>query len=1045
MQRKIQDMIRGKFEYDQPVLLLEETALGFSVLEDAEYNGSFVLQSSKDVPIRGMITCEDSYVDIQTKEFDDTRTEILFTFRAENLPEGSTDSGCFVITTNVGEYLLPFTAKITRSYPDSSIGKIRTLHDFSNLCSLNWEEALAVFQSPVFCNIFHENEAYLTLLYQGLTERRSTSHEMEEFLIAVGKKKRNTYIAGEKSRYFEVGSDEIADTIPVVRSGWGYSDVKLYSDASFVILEKNRLQMSDFRGKRTEISYRIDPHMMHRGMNYAAITMETAYQKTRIEIQANWAEEPREHSVSWKKHYIYYRLEHLYTEYLLGLKKEADWKQGMLLLLEKGVEIRPDDRWLQLFSIYIYAKTKEKEKAQELLLAVPRQIRTGRMPQNAFYQYLNWLSDDEFQADPEEREAVLNKIREVLDRYPRHPVMHWLLLQTDPSYEHNPLRRYQGIKKYMEGGSISPIFYAEAALILKNDPDILKSQDAFEFRLIGWMEKKNLLTADLALRIQKMAGSSRTFHKGFLRVLGKCYKKYASDGLVKAVCVYLIHTSHYGEAYFPWFKRGIEQNLKIAGLYEAYMLSWGRSLGELPQQVVRYFSVNHSLPASKKAMLYAYIVRNKSRLGKDWPSYMVMVKNFAVKELKSGHISEDLAIIYEEIRGMMEPEEWNQIRQEAENCYKLYIANTAAVQVHVLQMNPETKRQRIPVLDGSAYIYLHQSPYVILFEDSSGLFYTSKDAERISKMLSGNNICDGKASALETKKQDFEKQSLSSRERLEHMCGPMDEMTELLLKSETEEPYLRAAAKKWMCRLLFTEYMPENHTAVFGILENDPDSYELLRAYASLVSRNQLWYGEELDESVYYFIADRLLAGRPFNPFCETAFLQYYVRHPEKKYAALADHMIAGHIFSNRYFPFFEELSGEIRRKYLLIDLRVIAYCGIPNARYDVLFEDGRKESMSEVLPGMFTLSQSARSEGAKSSMTRADDASNGEAYHILDANGTVVSDGICAAAFDFDSFGDTRYGRIAKLSETNPDTGTQYEYAELCDMVNVLFQPIKE
>ena len=60
-----------------------------------------------------------------------------------------------------------------------------------------------------------------------------------------------------------------------------------------------------------------------------------------------------------------------------------------------------------------------------------------------------------------------------------------------------------------------------------------------------------------------------------------------------------------GIVYFPWFQKGIVQHLKIAGLYEAYILSWNKANGMLPNEVLHYFSRNSSLPAKRKAMLYA--------------------------------------------------------------------------------------------------------------------------------------------------------------------------------------------------------------------------------------------------------------------------------------------------------------------------------------------------------------------------------------------------------------------------------------------------------
>ncbi len=114
---------------------------------------------------------------------------------------------------------------------------------------------------------------------------------------------------------------------------------------------------------------------------------------------------------------------------------------------------------------------------------------------------------------------------------------------------------------------------------------------------------------------------------------------------------------------------------------------------------------------------------------------MVLVKNFAVKELEKGHMNDDLAIIYEEIRRISDQQEWDQIKGESEYCYKVHTAGSHMSMVRVLQNVPETIRQRAPVQEGRAYIYLYRQPYVILYEDTSGSLYTAKDSYRLKEEI----------------------------------------------------------------------------------------------------------------------------------------------------------------------------------------------------------------------------------------------------------------------------------------------------------------------
>ena len=1029
MRRKIQDLIRGKFEYDSPVLLFDQEELCFSVIEKEDYCGSFRIQSSSDRSVRGIVTCENPHIQVETAEFEGTSAEIRFTYFGSQAAEGEEETGCFVVTASCGEYLLPYRAQMTRHYLPSSIGRIKTLNDFTNLASLNWEEALKVFASPFFCNIFHENAEFYTLLYHGLTEIRCSSHEMEEFLIASGKKKRARFSLETHELNFQVGEHPSDDLLKIRKSEWGNIDIHISCDASFVKLEKKQLQMYDFRGKHTEVLVQIIPRLMHRGRNYAVITLENCFQKEEIVITAVSREESPEHTIAWKRRQIDAAMEKAYIACRLGEKTGPEWKEETLELIGQARELQPDSRWLTLCRAFVYLSAGELDSAKEQLAEVPRNIRSARTPLGAFYQYLSAWRDGETGND------LLAKIKEVHLKHRGHPLVSWILFQTDESLQRNPGRKYQAIRRFMtESGCTSPVFFLEAALILKENPELLNSQEAFDYRMIGWMIKHNLLTGMLSLLIQSMAVGQKTFSRSYMRVLTRCYKQFGDGGIVKTICVYLIHTNRYGQTFFPWFQRGIEQKLKIAGLYEAYLLSWSRAMGELPKEVIRYFSMNSSLPARKKAMLFAYIVRNRRRLEKDWPAYMVMVKNFAVKELCQGHMNDDLAIIYEELRRMTDRQEWDQIKKESECCYKVHTMGGNVSAVRVLQNVPETVRQRTVSQEGQAYIYLYRRPYVILYEDTSGVLYTTKDGCRLSKMLTGNSIYGPEndrplpeSGEIAGQKADYD------AARLSRMAGSIDEMTDLLLQTASGKQSFRlACAQQIMVRMLFTGYLGERHGEIFQILLEDPESEGLLTAYVTILSRSFLMKDYPLQDSVYHFLGEQISRHGRLNLFCETAFLKRYLSGDTEAYKEIAERILKRNLFEGIYFDFYEEIAPDLRRKYLLMNLSVATCFDAPDRALYIMLPGGVREAMREVLPGMYTFPLRILP-GERIS------------YSIVDVDGNVQTAGDRERKEPEPFLADTRTGRLAAFGDTRLDTKAQYEYAKLSDMADALFIPVKE
>ncbi len=1027
MRQKIQDIIRGKFEYDRPILLLEEEELELPVIENEVYRGSFHLKSSTGEPIRGIVTCEHPSIRILSPEFDAAQAEIRYQFSGKAISDDEEESGVFVVTSNAGEYLFPFAVQTSRHYLATSIGKIKTLNDFYNLCKLNWDEALDVFSSRYFCNIFHDHTEYYKLLYHSVTQQKCSSHELEEFLIATGKKKRCDFSIPEDSRTYYVSDHVITDTLFVQKSEWGYCDIRISCAEPFIELGKKQLKMHDFFGKHTELSFQIHPERMHRGRNFAAVTLDNGFEKKRIVLECLLGEIPKEHSPAWMRRYYEYQLEVSYLSYLLREKSETEWILESIDMIQNAMQEDPKNRWLNLYLTYLYFTAKDFARMDDQMELIPRNMRTAKTPLAVLYQYLEYLRGNG------SRENVMARIEETLGRYRRDPVINWIRLQVDDSLTRNPQRKYDTIRQYMKSDSTNPIFYLEAARILERYPEFLNTNDDFDCRLLGWMSKKNLLTRELGLRVQGMAQGKQSFNRNYLRVLSKCFKRFGDPSFIKSICVYLIHTNRYGEAYFPWFRRGVEQHFKIAGLYEAYILSWSRSLGELPPEIVRYFSMSSTLPSRKKATLYAYIVRNKNRLEHDWPDYISIVREFAVSELQKNHMNDDLAIIYEEIRRMMTKEEWDSVKNGAESSYKVYVGKTDFQAVRVMQNLPDLDVTRTAISGESAFIHLYRSPYVILYEGKDGLLYVPGSECRVSKMLPGNRLPGMDAEEQEVREQpESQPSEMDVAERFENMAGPIDEMTGLILEMQDKGVDVLPQAQQMMTRMLFTGYLGKDHAEIFQILRNDHESEELLVAYLSMRCRELLLNDTPLDDSVGMYLYERLSRKNDSNPFFKAAFLRMFADQPEELYEDLAERMFRDYVFSGVYLPCFDNFPEPMRMRYLMMGIRIISYRGEAEDSFYVQFSNGTRESFEEVLPGLYTYPLKILP-GEKCE------------YSVVDSQGRIRAKESVMVTEVPEAYREARYGKLGSLNLQDLDEDAQFSYAEECDLVNTLFIPTEE
>lgn len=1032
-------MIQGKIQYGGPHLLLPDQNLEFSVIENEIYEGNFQLESSTDEPIRGIVTCQNPNISCLSTEFDAKKAVIRFTYYTEQLSEGDVDEGHFVITSSAGEHLLSFRARITKQYLQSTIGRIKTLNDFTNLCQLNWDEAQKVFQSPHFPNIFHEQADFCSLLYRGITCRSNAAHEMEEFLIGCGKKKRSQFHIENTDRQFQVGTDVVNDILDISKTEWGFIDIRIHCDAPFIRFPKTWVQMYDFIGKHAEVPYQIVPRLMHGGKNYAVITLENCFQKQNIVVTAVQKREKREKSVTSRKNHFRFGLERKFLAFQRGDLDSMGWMEESLALISKAKDLEPDNPWNNLFAAYIYLKNDKKDEAEDELKTLPRSLRSQRSPLSAFYLYLTTFGEDAAYL----REVAV-KTREIFLKYQSHPILAWILLQIDEALLRNPERKYNMIKKFASEYSISPVFYQEAAMLLQENPQLLHKQDSFENRLLYWMAKRNMLNEELALRVLAFSRSKKQFEPKFFWVLGRCHKILQNSGAVKTICAYLIKMNRYGEAYFPWFQRGIEQHLKIAGLYEAYMLSWSKANGALPGEVIKYFAMNSSLPAKRKALLFSYVVRNRQRLGKDWDAYMVMVKNFAAKELEKGHMSEDLSIIFEEVKRQSTKEQWEAMKKEAESCYRVHTSGERIANIQVLQSEVKHK-QRVSVYQDSAYIYLYRKPFVILYEDAAGSVYAARDSFRLRKMLSGQHIYAPELSQkIPLTSGEKEQQDQNLKEQLEHFAGSIKEMHALIRQAEDDGLDVLKYKEQLMIRMLFTGNFLDEHETVFREISEDPEAVPILDAYASWFSNEFVMEKGTIPEAARIYIGESLKRPHGLNAYCEAAFLKAFAKQPEAMWENMAEKILRKYLLSGVYFDYYGILPIRLKRKYLLMGVRVIQFYDTPGKSLYVRMERqtyqagtlssvlSGKEPMAEVLPGIYTLCVRML-------------AGDMLAYSILNRDGDYLYSGKLQQPACEEELEKTRYGKICALSKQAVDSKTQYAYAELNDLAETLFMPVEE
>ena len=129
-----------------------------------------------------------------------------------------------------------------------------------------------------------KNEEKYHIIYRNLLKSISTSQALEEFLIAVNKKSRINLGIDKTHLEYEIQDEDFMDKLILTKDHWGYAEIRVSTDAPFILLEQKFLWADRFIGSNHQISFVISSKNLSPGNNYGRIWIKTVHQTITIEV-----------------------------------------------------------------------------------------------------------------------------------------------------------------------------------------------------------------------------------------------------------------------------------------------------------------------------------------------------------------------------------------------------------------------------------------------------------------------------------------------------------------------------------------------------------------------------------------------------------------------------------------------------------------------------------------------------------------------------------------------------------------------------------------
>lgn len=683
--------------------------------------------------LEGEVYSTDLRMQITTDKIEGRTRTIYYQYSGIGLKEGEELNGEVTVVSTLGEYTLPYKVTVYKDSLSSSIGPIRNLFLFANLAKSDFNEAVNLFYQKSFGDIFSGADAHYKLVYEGLAAGEHSPRNVETFLQLTKKKDPVKFLADLAHIECPAPKETEKQYLGLVKDGWGYSGFVIRTEGDFLALTEEDYTVDHFGEANTlKIPYFIEPSALRSGRNEGAIIIDNFFHQLRIPVTVYGEEELRKDNKAITAFDA--KLTRQFIEFGLGKMSKTQWLRESRELLARARHLSTDSVLYLLYDAQLLLSEKKYEYAEDVLDRVYILLQTGEEP-DLFHAYYYYLA-----AQSVKDQSVYMDYASRIEDYYKKNQNNWrfgyMLLRTSNIYLENEERRYQFIKELYRNGATAPILYMEALALMNKKPAFITEIGSFELSVLGFAYKHQVLPKELRSRLVFLSQDVKVYSERLFKLLSGCYGLEKKDDTLAAICTLLMKGNKIGNEYFIWFARGVEQELRINGLYEYYMLSIDLAYeGKLPKLILMYFAYRNNLDYDRSAFLYANILKHGREYKEIYEDYLPIIETFAREQLLKRRISDNLAFIYEQFasRLLTEPE-FASAYAELIFTYEITIKDSSinAVVVRYAHLKEEIIT---PVFRPTVYVNITGAATEIFLEDAEGNRYIDESLYTKRRMI----------------------------------------------------------------------------------------------------------------------------------------------------------------------------------------------------------------------------------------------------------------------------------------------------------------------
>ena len=430
MKKQIEQLLSGKFKYDQPQLLFSKEKLSVTLEAGKTARGELYLGTEDNDKIKGYITSSNRRLVPGNSRFSGTTVCIPYGADGTGMQPGEVCTGWLCVTSSVGEYKIPFSIEAKQGEEQNFLEEIKDIEAFKKIAKEDFRGAYHLFKDPSFAAVMENADEKQKALYAGLSAAPVTYQNLEEFLIGLGEKEPVSVSLKTTANEFYGLREPIQESFDIHKTGWGHLRLEIESTADFLEPERHVITEEDFIGSSCRINYVVRTEKLKKGNQLGEIIVKSPYQElvyhvtasrgARIRIDLNTEEKRRKAS--------------LVRDYIDYCEEKTDfriWAEKSHRTLERLHESGNEYPEYRLFEAYLAYLEDNQALAKEILKNYQsKEFTRDELEEAGVFLYLCTLVGlyrDKGQAV----QKLQNFFRQKSDSFQ----LLWILLQLDPTYQ----------------------------------------------------------------------------------------------------------------------------------------------------------------------------------------------------------------------------------------------------------------------------------------------------------------------------------------------------------------------------------------------------------------------------------------------------------------------------------------------------------------------------------------------------------------------------------------------------------------------------------